>query len=85
MLEGYEDHSSNRLKINWLGWIFMGRLDENGDANGLYDQDRIHNVKKLVNLSNAPLWELILGGDLCAIEHVGFVYHRYSLDSHQLK
>lgn len=60
-------------------------LDADGNAIGSHDQDYIHNNKKLVISLDSTIRTLVLGGDLCFIEHIQFVYNSFRVDEHKLK
>jgi len=55
ILARYNSTDGQQLKINWLGWIFTSKVDFEGNVMGLYDQDFIHNGKKLINPIDSPI------------------------------
>ena len=85
ILEHYRGHGGGRLSVEWLGWLLTTRLDRVGDALSLHDQNFIHNGKKLVNPLDFLVCVLQLGGDICALEHLGLIYTKYTYDQHGLK
>jgi len=82
MLADYKLMEDTRLKVDWPGWLFSAGLDANSDAFGLHDQDYIHNGKKLINPLDSPVRDLMLGGDICTIEHVAQVFNKFTQDEH---
>lgn len=85
MLEDYQSSQGLRLKIEWVGWLLYASIDDLRDAFGLHDQDFIHNREKLVNSLDSLVCVLQLGGNMCALEHLGLVYNMYTYKQHGLK
>jgi hypothetical protein len=85
MLSDYKETGGTRLKLDWEGWLFSAGVDNNGDAFGLHDQDYIHNGKKLINPIDQGGRTLMLGGDVCMLEHVGAIYNKFTQDEHGLR
>ena len=50
MLAEYKSTDRQQLHVEWPGWIFSNKLDSDGNASGLHDQDFIHNGKKPTKL-----------------------------------
>ena len=84
ILEDYKCKEGTRFGVDWLGWLLTVRLTEGNSVSGLYDQDYIHNGKKLVNPLDSVARTLMLGGDLCSINHVAMVYNTFSYEQHGL-
>lgn len=84
MLEDYKCSEGTRYGMDWPGWLLTARIVDRLDVSGLHDHDYIHNGKKLVNPLDSMARTLMLGGDLCSINHVGMVYNTFSYDEHGL-
>jgi hypothetical protein len=84
MLRDYTSKSGPRFAIPWVGWMLSASSMDGTTVTGLHDQDFIHNGKKLINPLDSPVRVLQLGLDVCALEHIGLVYHRFSYDDHGL-
>ena len=85
MLSDYKETGGVRLKLDWERWLFSAGVDDNGDAFGLHDEDYIHNGKKLINPIDQGGRTLMLGGDVCMLEHVGAIYNKFTQDEHGLR
>jgi hypothetical protein len=72
------------LQVLWDGWMLLIALNEDGSVTELYDQDYIHNGKKLINPLDRPVEIFQLGGDSCALDHIGLVYNRFIFDEYGL-
>ena len=75
----------SRFKVDWPGWVMSASFTIVGHVKNLHDQDYIHNGKKLINPLDSPVRLLQLGGDVCCLEHLGFVYNMFSFDEHGLR
>ena len=84
MIEDYEDTHGECYKIDWCGWNMSAqRLGEN--VYEFYDQDFIHNEKKLINdLDNASHFFAICDVWI-TLNHVALVYNIFSIDRHSLR
>jgi len=60
-------------------------LDSQGNATRLYDQDFIHNGKKLINPIDSPMRMPQLGADVVILTHLDMVYNKFTCDKHELK
>jgi len=67
MLEDYKVTTRGGLKVNWDVWLVIVGLEDMGDAFGLYDQDYIHNGRKLVNPMDSVVRILQLGSDVSCL------------------
>ena len=85
MLADYKSADGQRMKVDWLGWIFSAKFECNGDGVGFHDQDFIHNGKKLINPIDSPVRTPQLGSDVVTLTHLGLVYNKFSCDQHGLK
>lgn len=79
MLLDYRAQGGDRLRVEWPHWMFIVALDGKGDAMGFHDQDYIHNGKKLINPLFSIARTLMLGGFLCASQHLEMVYNHFLL------
>jgi len=79
MLADYKSQDGNRLKVDWPGWVFRGKLDSDGNGMGLHDQDFIHNGKKLINSIDSPIRTPQLGFDVVILTHLGLVYNKFCM------
>ena len=84
MLKDYKCKEGMQFTVDWLRWLLTMRIADGTKVSGLHDQDYIHNGKKLVNLLDSVARTLMVGGDLCNINHLGMVYNTFSCDQHGL-
>ena len=63
----------------------LGSIIENKKVIGKYDQDYIHNGKKLFNLIDSMVRAPQLGGDVCCLKHVGQVNQNLTFYLYRLK
>ena len=71
--------------MDWPGWVFTATLDFDGNATGLYDQDFIHNGKKLINPMDSLVRTPQLGCDVVTLTYLGLIYNKFMCDQHGLK
>ena len=84
MLSDYRGLDGMRLGVDWEGWIFTSSMNDAGEATGLYDQDYIHNGKKLLNPLDSNVCTLRLGADMAMHQHICQVFNRFTVDEHGL-
>jgi len=85
MLSNYKSDVEICLNVGWEGWMFMASLDDNENLNSLYNQDYIHNSKKLINLLLSIARTLQLGGDLYLYNCIKQVFHLFTAEEYDLK
>ncbi|MCO5566937.1 hypothetical protein L7F22_020620 [Adiantum nelumboides] len=80
MLDDYLEKTGVRYNIPWSGWMLSACV-HNNHVYGLYDQDFIHNGKKLVNAMDNASRELVLGDVWVTLNHVSLVYRMFPFDA----
>ena len=85
MLAEYKSTEGHKLRLDWPGWIFSGKLDSDNNASALHYQDFIHNRKRLINPMDSPVQTPQLGCHVVTLIHLGLIYNKFSYDQHGLK
>jgi hypothetical protein len=82
ILTDYLSSHGTRLRVPWAGWIFFAALLDNQGIWGLHDQDFVYNGRKLINPLDSAARIFQWGTKVCALEHIGMVYQRFTYDDH---
>ena len=84
ILKDYKCKEGTQFVVDWPGWFLTAHIADGTKVSGLHNQDYIHNGKKPVNPLDSVARTLMLGGDLCSINHLGMVYNTFSYAQHGL-
>jgi hypothetical protein len=85
MLKDYTSSVGTWFGIDWHGWDMTTSSTSIRYVKNLHDQDYIHNGKNLIEALDSLVQVLQLGGDVCCLEYLGFVYNIFSYDEHGLR
>jgi hypothetical protein len=84
MLKDYTSSVGTNFGTDWPSWVMTASSISAGYVRNLHDHDYIQIGKKLINSLDSPVQVLQLGGDVCCLEHLRFVYNTFSFDEHGL-
>jgi len=84
MLLDYKGLEGPRFTLDWKGWVFNSAMNATSKAIGLFDQDYIHNSKKLLNPLDNNVQTLRLGADMGLHQQICQVFNWFTKDEHVL-
>lgn len=84
MLQDYTSNVGDHHCVRWKGWMLSNTKSGPTSVQGMHDQVVIHNGKNLTNPLDNPVCVFPRRGDVCAMEHIGMIYNKFTYDEHGL-